>query len=949
MTKFIFIILTLIPKLIFANPLFEKQWGLNNTGQVVSERISRQDFVDKKGLSGFDIKWEKKQYPQNVLVAIIDWGIDYNHPEFEGKLWVNKDCTITEKQNCIGKNFLNPKATVMDDGGHGTHVAGIIGALDNNEGIIGVAPNTELMILKVLDGRVSGFRYTPNLSKVISDYFVEAINFALDNQAQVISISAGFSEIIVNESFDEALDRAMAMNVPIIAASGNNNKEFPVYPCADPRVICVGAVNALGEVSDFSNYGNRVDLLAPGQGILSTFPLELESRNLRLQGYESRSGSSQAAPFVAGVVANLLSKFKQLTVDEIKARIFRSAVPVSDDEKYSIYGLVQQDKAMENFDNFFHPELKVNDEIEIKEGFLDFTYQVNVKKLKGKTPLSFKIYDFEAIGIDFNQKVVESPKMIEGQKEIIKVKAKLKSLGEDFIQRIKFKMSYSGEIRNFETKLSFKLSEDQKSKISKSVSGVDSQAAMVLGEIRNRNTIKYVMHKDSFLKNPEYYFLKRIKGETEKLLITHIAIHPELDAKVSKIELDFNFDEDRLIGFIKGDYNYDQKEDYLIATYRVEKGKVVIYFQFFSSEFDFLFGEKKQSTWRYKHQGVFEFDSDIFEYTRNFPQFKWIKFQHSSLGNISVPLLERNGFIPEKDFVFQFIDKPENRNFKKKRFYTFDLDSNFELSPRILSNSFFRNKIQASLVLRPWDSAQLESFLHNEEALNNASLLLSVGEVFNEKFYRVDFETREKFKVTQIGTPELQHPSFRKIFPMLKNGPEILVLNLNKRFSGELNYIEEFKGNESFNISTGNYKDPLAGFVAASHINDLEVIFESQSYIYYFNKNIRSKVRVNRESSLPRLVLNESLLGVKVKLLDEVKLAAYVDSTILIGDQLYVAVHDQGEKLMRPIGFSLKIPSNCVNLLPVSFQDFDYDFLALSCLEKNNLVFKYFPLKLISK
>lgn len=271
------------------DPSLNNQWGLNNTGQA-------------GGTANDDIRaveaWNTNTGSGKMVVAVIDSGIDYNHPDLAGNLWKNpKETNKNGKDDdrngytddVYGWNFVNNSANVMDDNGHGTHVAGIIGAVgDNGIGVTGVNWDIQIMTLKFLDKDGSG--YMSNA--------VKAVNYAVANGAKVInnSYAGGGSD----PAMQSAINAARAKGVIYVAAAGNdgsNNDADPVYPAnySGDNVVTVAASDRNDKLASFSNYGkNTVEIAAPGQSIYSTLPGNK---------YGYYSGTSMAAPFVTGAMA----------------------------------------------------------------------------------------------------------------------------------------------------------------------------------------------------------------------------------------------------------------------------------------------------------------------------------------------------------------------------------------------------------------------------------------------------------------------------------------------------------------------------------------------------------------------------------------------------------------------------------------------------------------------
>jgi subtilisin family serine protease/subtilisin-like proprotein convertase family protein len=296
------------------DPSYPALHALNNTGAA--------------GTADADIDapeaWEITTGDHETIVAVIDTGVDYTHPDLAANIWINTDEIpgngIDDDNNGYiddrrGYDFANRDSDPMDDHFHGTHVAGTIGAVgDNGLGIVGVNWHVQIMPLKFLDAGGAGYE---------SDA-IAALNYAVANGAVVSNNSwggGGFSP-----AFQTALQNAANQGHIFVAAAGNlnlDNDTFPFYPASYnvDNVISVAATDASDNLAYFSNYGEQsVDLAAPGANILSTFPTRLTDamRNAGFStNYQSISGTSMAAPHVTGVIALISSLHPDWTYDQI--------------------------------------------------------------------------------------------------------------------------------------------------------------------------------------------------------------------------------------------------------------------------------------------------------------------------------------------------------------------------------------------------------------------------------------------------------------------------------------------------------------------------------------------------------------------------------------------------------------------------------------------------------
>jgi type VII secretion-associated serine protease mycosin len=286
------------------DPLREFQWDL--------EKISTP------------AAWESST-GSDMVVAVIDTGVDGSHPDLAGQL-------------LPGLDAITDTTGGDDDGnGHGTHVAGTVAAVaGNGEGVAGFAPDAKILPVKVLGANGSGY---------VSDT-AQGIVWAADNGAHIINLSLGSSN--PSKAEESAVAYAVGRGVTVVAAAGNEREEgSPTsYPAAYDGVIAVAATDPGDDVAEYSNQGAYVDVAAPGSGIFSTYPVDLPEGS---SGYNALSGTSMAAPHVAAVAALIKSVQPDLTPDDIQQVLQSSAVDLGDggfDEDFG-YGRIDAAAAVE--------------------------------------------------------------------------------------------------------------------------------------------------------------------------------------------------------------------------------------------------------------------------------------------------------------------------------------------------------------------------------------------------------------------------------------------------------------------------------------------------------------------------------------------------------------------------------------------------------------------------
>ena len=302
------------------DPLYYRQWGLDDSHIRA------------------DLAWDVEKGDKNVVVAVLDTGVDYNHEDLSANIW-------SDRNGNHGYDFVNGDNDPMDDNNkeynpssghcesidiyHGTHISGIIGAVMNNlVGIAGIA-QVSIMGVKVLDDCGQGY-----LTDIAS-----GIVYAADQGAKVLTLSLGFATD--TSMMRDAMRYAWNKGALIVAAAGNDNSGLS-YPAAYPEVVSVGSVDNSNQRSSFSNFGTSLDLVAPGEGIWSCEAVS--------PYYQALTGTSQAAPHVTGVAALVLSRNPSLTNVQVASILNSTATDLGTlgYDTYYGWGLVNAQTAVEN-------------------------------------------------------------------------------------------------------------------------------------------------------------------------------------------------------------------------------------------------------------------------------------------------------------------------------------------------------------------------------------------------------------------------------------------------------------------------------------------------------------------------------------------------------------------------------------------------------------------------
>lgn len=296
------------------DPMFGDQWALNNLGQDGGKERADLDALKA---------WETSKGSDEVVVAVLDSGIDLNHTDLAANMWhrpanlpAYTDDELGTFNDVNGFNGTDKLADPMDDNGHGTHCAGIIGAEgDNGEGIAGINWHVKIMPLKFLSR--GGFGTTEDA--------IEAINYTIDRKKHGVNIriiSASWGSNSYSKALEDTIRAAGDAGILFVAAAGNDgsdNDRRPHYPSNYnlPNVISVAALDRNDTLAGFSNYGVKtVHIAAPGKEILSTWLGD---------AYREASGTSMATPYVSGVAALIVSNDSDITMAKLRERLLSTA------------------------------------------------------------------------------------------------------------------------------------------------------------------------------------------------------------------------------------------------------------------------------------------------------------------------------------------------------------------------------------------------------------------------------------------------------------------------------------------------------------------------------------------------------------------------------------------------------------------------------------------------
>ncbi|MGD6803407.1 cell wall-binding repeat-containing protein [Rossellomorea aquimaris] len=424
-------------------------------------------YMDQQ--SAFDVMkvaeaWGKYEPKQEVTVAVIDSGIDLDHPDLSP--------FIIE-----GKNILKPHEQPIDHNGHGTHIAGLVGAAtDNGIGVSSVSRGVKIMPIKVLEQNEG------MISSVIS-----GIEYAMQQDVDVINVSLGsyINSLALRDTVQEAAEKGIV----IVAAAGNHNRNDAMYPAKYPEVISVGSIDtSTHEKADFSNYGTYIDVATPGTNVVSTW----------MDGdYKPLEGTSMSAGIVTSLASMILQQSPYLTNTQVKDIIQKSTSEVS--SSYSLgTGMIDASNSLDKIysNNRLYGPNSVETAVEVsKFGWSQLEHNsitVDDKEIKGKIAVL-------ATGDTFADSLAASPLgtylnspilLVKNSTLTAEVKAELERLGATHVAIIGGKQAVSSEIESELTGLGYKIARifgqtryETSIAVNKAVGYTTNKAFIVSGEV----------------------------------------------------------------------------------------------------------------------------------------------------------------------------------------------------------------------------------------------------------------------------------------------------------------------------------------------------------------------------------------------------------------------------------------------------------------------------------
>lgn len=917
----------------FKDSLFTHQWHLRNTGQMILRSSGELTRDRLEGIAGADINWltpgeveskvigEKKE----VVVAVLDTGIDLLHPDLNGRLWLDskrcKDGQVHDQDNaCHGFNFIEMNSKISDDVGHGTHVAGLIAANANALGVVGVAASEiKIMPVKVVNNQTQDFVQN---GRMITDIFADGIRYALQNGADVINISLGWPKLVETPKIRIAITKAIESGVAIIAAAGNNGKDVPTFPCAYEGVICVGAMDNQGKITEYSNFGGKVDLVAPGENIISTYPGNLESRSLGIQGYEVKQGSSQAAPLVSAIVATLKLINPDITLDEVKARLYQTSRPVltSEGSRRVRFGAVDMKAAIEAIpSSFVAPLFK-----DLLTVYVDSDQTFNLE-------LPIKSYVSNENDIIVRAKIVGTSAHLtngdltikeikKGEAQVLQLSGLVNDLNADSNAQLQVSVERKSDgkiLSQTQSLISFARTLESSAKDSFNIPRVDHRLLSYFSSDRKVSRLSRVLDRFGLVDNPEFSYVDPRKVTDEKYVLSLLQFAGD---HYKSIDLDLPALSQVLKVFVM-DYNIDSKPDYMV--YSLAKDKKNLILSFFNHDGSPLYGEKSHWLWPLTtFEGLpQEGDREDFEY---------FKVKVQGLGEVLTPAMHKVWNLPDEDNSNHILDRLPESNVEHIYYLNPRPKADgIEVEVRALTGWNFVEKLQERFSLYADEVINYARPLKQTlaEALKGElTVPLSIGSEALKSHYLIHLKGKEHSLMPMNGPSLVIEDNNR--YPVLNlsgqnNRTEHLLFALADRTTGRLTRINELGAlTKAQTLRRASWGDPFFNIIGSFKTqNNYWHFLESRYKVIAHSEGGKSfELSLNRDSSFPGVQFSETLKTTAVESGAGKLPGVIIDSTLVYGDRIYTMVASE-EGLTRPIKLSLETSPECIPTGNADFKD----------------------------
>lgn len=920
--------------------LFVYQWGLYNQGQTLIREKDDIHNLPMKGVLNKDIGWKNlvgKFSAKRPIIAVLDSGVDLTHPELQGNFWKNEaecngkpdfdDDNNQLKDDCNGWNFTEAITSEgakdpTDIDGHGTHIAGIIAAANDGTGMVGVTPNALIMPIKVMKDSNS------KSDVPSSEAFARGIQYAVQNGADVINMSLGWPRSLETALLRDAVNFALRNGVVIVAAAGNNNSSEPLFPCAYDGVICVGASTINGKFAGFSNYGGHVDTIAPGEGILGLNPVILEPEFFPVPGFELRSGTSQAAPLLAGMIGALKAKNKDTTIDQIFAKLY-SADSFKSEKKYIMGGEATWESLNAEITTpVIRPIFKKVRQIVFRADSPETKISVSIRNFGLPSgAVSVKMESLSK-GIEINSDSQSIEKLNQGEFKDLIFDINLKNLNAESNVAIKVTIEDANGARSYVNEIPV-VRDIYKASNFKKAAFVFADKPVPVGGVRGKEILSFLSTVESFgVSTKHEFFMKRIikDGDNKKLEI--LLFTKQGDKYVQSPANIYVNDALSMVNFIRVDMNLDGKEDYLVQTLIEKDSKKSFVFSFYNSDMKPLWPKLQDA----------KLNLDLFVESMN--DISFIRLDHATLGKMMVPAFFTNGMLPKIDQPITSWQRLDST--RKKRLYYLEPMTDGSLRIRSLTTNVWEESVKTEFKTKWFDTVETEQLLPvsaADSAAGNLRVMVTVGSGTKRQIFIYSFNTKASSHGLKIPQLVLQTDSVDPLLTLTNNGlvnSGDVYFNIYDRTRAKLVTTKNLSQEREFIFRHETESDLIAGHIASfENNNDRFTVFQTREELISITSGANSKRSSRpklRYSFLSQKLLSEMYFPVSYKRQGASSPALYVDATSVTGNRIYLFEEQNGE-LVSSIRNSLVVPNNCRALNPnFSAASGSHEFIFI-CLE----------------
>ncbi len=1001
------------------DPLFNYQWYLYNNGQTILRELTDIDTQAIAGVPGIDIGWlgsrelVLKRMQKDVIVAVLDTGLDLEHPDIKANVFRNsRECvggelppnTFKDRDrngyygDCMGWNFTGKKKAMRVRGkalkgrpsrptrptrpgrgsrdrgvrgnhmtfdesgpepfvnGHGTHVAGIIGAVTNNNyGISGIVPKVKILPIKILKLSDLNVKSFGEAEKKQVENMADGIVYAVKMGAKVINISYGLPGKYVTNKLLNAVKMAYRENVLIVAAAGNNAYDNPLYPCSFKEVLCVGSVTNQGKRSHFSSYGGNVDILAPGDSIVGLLPTNMKGyiSKFHIKHFEKRGATSFSTPIVAGVAAIIYGVFdnEKISVDEVRARLVNGATVYPDS---ALDGIVNIKRSIEiPKSSAVRPIFKDIDYVKYQDGAIKLpiiikNYGEQIKDVK----LKFEVNN-ELIVLAQDSFVVDT--LRKSQAKVFNIVGNIKSFRDlrDITKSfIKVSITQNGKtkvyLKSFEIATEYNASGDGFTfPIQANSSRFDGTTLkQIIDPVPGSSLLEFYDYKG---KLPEFKddtaknnYIKAVLLGKKKAPVLRFNFYVAQDKILKKRDNDFLLEDCvEFINIFKVDIDGDGNRENMLLTLNAKKGDATAYlsYVFIDNNVNIVRRWKYVPSYTYLDIGT----SKIFKFKQN-------------ENEILIPMDVSVGITSEV--------RRSNRHI----YYlvpTAGADNKLNLETKIIDTKDWRKRFKRILGIRPKTRIDIISSLPQSKALikeGTIEFLFTTGRDFNRKYYIVKIIDQKKFKVFRIKTTNSLY--MNKVYDVINlNSPIDNLLGNGYLFYSKIDNLRqrfEFLRNVETNnlpynyrtmttstpkvyrLALDSYNEPFSYYLMSYIKDDQFFVFNELAFSIMLSISEKGVVR-NKTLGVNKF----NFLGIlKFRSLDNLVYAPIMvkrggsnfpaiveNKTELLTDYVQTIVYDQeSDELIKPANLNILLPKGCIAKNPTKWAN-EYHYLML-CKDK---------------